>query len=585
MARRQCIRGGTLLLSGSLLAACLFSVQASAQDNSGLASQVLLTQPDLPSSYSPAGPLNTQFPDSCTGGNTLLASIGSTPGSTFGDGQSVYPVVNGIGSDAVVGDNTSESQAAFTIFSSQTFWNCLNAASDSQDNVTSNGQVSQLPDPGVGDQSSEVALSFTDTGSDGSSAGFSDDIVIIRVGQILGEVSFASSEADTTQAPDLQIPPELQTQLTNLFVSRMRTAEAQVRPPPSCTPALNAGQPRYVVLLADGIDSATESGSPYNPLEDTYCFPVKPVNDSLMGPPSSGTRMGTPPPLKSILDDYINGFSSNQDEYLTNVLGAEGAVIIPFSYGTPSASFSGNNLVIPGADRFQPGLLLPTIAANLMQGEISQIHKHWPKAQIEVIGHSEGGLVAETWWLNHGINSSEGVQNVFSLDSPINGVQDAFVCGVIATVLCQLGGVGQLLGDDWIGRWVDQPAVDQQIIAADNGRRPWYFPVGTEEDPVYRVPDDPANSLMSQLVFSGCSGFVVQTCNPANFDVSSSCLPSQAGDSWYDIGGHGLVMNCDSVVSLEACFLIGQDAPCPQGGSSAAAQLSEATRPKGPPRF
>ena len=50
MARRAGIRGGTLAMATSLaaLSAFLFPIQGSAQDNSGLASQVLLTQDDLP---------------------------------------------------------------------------------------------------------------------------------------------------------------------------------------------------------------------------------------------------------------------------------------------------------------------------------------------------------------------------------------------------------------------------------------------------------------------------------------------------------------------------------------------------------
>ena len=320
-------------------------------------------------------------------------------------------------------------------------------------------------------------------------------------------------------------------------------------------------EPAYVVLLADGIGSKTSGGS-YDPLQQSYCFPVASdlsADDSSLGP--DGTP--TPPPLKSILDDYLNGFwAGTQDQYLSNVLGGEGAVIVPFSYA--GANFAGSNLVVNAAGSNLPGNLLPDQAALVMEDEVAQIQEQWPDAQIEIIGHSEGGLVAETWWQDYGIGNPQGVQNVFSLDSPINGVQDAFLCGhsTDTASLCQLGGVSAQLGSVYSARWGDQQSIDQQINSLDTGQRPWYFAVGTYGDPVYEPADYPNQGMISQVVLTGCSGFLSNDCSPARMDVSSACLPSQSGQG-LGVGGHGLVMNCDNVISLEACFLVGQSGGCP----------------------
>ena len=231
MTLRTGIRGGAFAMAASLAALSdfLFPLQASAQDNSGLSSQVLLTQADLPSNYSPQGSLNTAaFPDTCTGGSALVASLATTsPGNQFID-ESAYPVVNGIGSDVVVGDNVSETEAAFKTFGTKAFLDCAftNAQPQTQSGL-SNTSTSQLPDPGVGDQSSEYAFSYTLAASGGSLDGVSGDILTVRVGQILGEVQF-TTVGDTAQPPGLQVPADLQTQLTALFVSRMRAAAAQI---------------------------------------------------------------------------------------------------------------------------------------------------------------------------------------------------------------------------------------------------------------------------------------------------------------------------------------------------------------------
>src|ERR1019366_2333952 len=111
--------------------------------NSGLATQVLITQADLPSSYSPVGQLLSGSVSGCTGGNALASTFDNAPGSNFND-PSQYPLVNGVGSGAFVGNNISETEAAFKVVGSQAFETCLYGLP--QNSITiSNLSVSQLP--------------------------------------------------------------------------------------------------------------------------------------------------------------------------------------------------------------------------------------------------------------------------------------------------------------------------------------------------------------------------------------------------------------------------------------------------------
>ena len=87
MALRKCIRGGALVVPSFLALLTSFVVpgQAFAQDNSGLATQVLLTQSDLPSSYVQSDTFNSPLPAACIGSNSLSndISVSRAPVSTI----------------------------------------------------------------------------------------------------------------------------------------------------------------------------------------------------------------------------------------------------------------------------------------------------------------------------------------------------------------------------------------------------------------------------------------------------------------------------------------------------------------------
>ncbi len=56
---------------------------------------------------------------------------------------------------------------------------------------------------------------------------------------------------------------------------------------------------------------------------------------------------------------------------------------------------------------------------GLLDAEISQIEAVWPKVPLVVMGHSQGGLIAASWWGSK--HTAVNNYHVFTLDSPING--------------------------------------------------------------------------------------------------------------------------------------------------------------------
>lgn len=350
--------------------------------------------------------------------------------------------------------------------------------------------------------------------------------------------------------------------------------------PPGCRPALRAnGTPKYVLILADGIGSETAGGS-YTPLDTTsppwgalstgYCFTTTENPDGYQYEDTGYSFM--PRPLQSIVQDYLKGADpSLEPRLLTNVLGAEGVVILPFSYKGAILSGPSNDpfLRVQHAGDSVPGDVLPQAEADVLNQEVLSVHSVWKNARIIIVGHSEGGLVAETWWYHTGRfmvrngTSSAGVAAVFSLDSPINGVGLGAACAPAAG-LCALGHVGPLLGLYYTGLWQLAETRDQEILKAEDGA---YIAVGTEGDPLYDAADI-GWGIRSQLLLAGTGCFsdlLTGTCDPEGLDFFSNCYPSQAANQhfWNDpVGGHGLVMDCANVINYIGCVFLGQNPGC-----------------------
>ena len=70
-----------------------------------------------------------------------------------------------------------------------------------------------------------------------------------------------------------------------------------------------------------------------------------------------------------------------------------------------------------------PGAVDPQAEADgYLLDLIQEINHVWPNARIQVIGHSEGGFVAEQLFEHQPLSALRNVTRIFSLDSPINGV-------------------------------------------------------------------------------------------------------------------------------------------------------------------
>ncbi len=198
-------------------------------------------------------------------------------------------------------------------------------------------------------------------------------------------------------------------------VSRVRLAAAVER----CSPSLLAdGEPRAVVILADGISSSVAAGS-YTPADvtgagwgqgDGYCVPYA-EQTSGPSPRAQVAAAGLPAPLRSLYADYAGGLLPHyrphalQSQLLTNVLARAGAALVPFSYRgatlhlpAPGSSLADAVLTVAASSSSDPGAIVPQTAAGTLEREIASIHNVWPATRILIVGHSEAGLVAEFWW-------------------------------------------------------------------------------------------------------------------------------------------------------------------------------------------
>jgi hypothetical protein len=166
-------------------------------------------------------------------------------------------------------------------------------------------------------------------------------------------------------------------------------------------------------------------------------------------------------------------------------------------------------------------------------------------------------LVAELWWENDRRLSAdhEGVTNVFSLDSPVNGVDH---CALASAVF------GSLVSDEFCLLWNNQTIHDAALINWDADQS--YTAVGTPNDPTYTSPVDEGN-LTVQVVYSCAdtsSGCVAQ---PPSFVSNSSQCDGKNG-KLYGTTGHDLVKACPDVVKLIVAAVLSARDNGPQTGGN-----------------
>ena len=133
--------------------------------------------------------------------------------------------------------------------------------------------------------------------------------------------------------------------------------------------------------------------------------------------------------------------------------------------------------------------------AQLLNTEISDISTMLPNAKIIVVGHSNGGLIAERWWWLYGQSTPRNVVHVFSLDFPINGVYDGTVClsnktsdAQTCNILGAILPVSNKLLTTYGELWRSQAGLDKVALSMDKANG-LYTPIVTLGDPLYDETD------------------------------------------------------------------------------------------------
>jgi hypothetical protein len=350
---------------------------------------------------------------------------------------------------------------------------------------------------------------------------------------------------------------------------------------------LQGSPPPYVVVLLDGVSESKprETFDPYKPtLDGTPSYCPESWNSS-SGVEAEADLARTPNGPWEFFNkwnfadpgsDNVKGSNStprelNSDatpthEFMLDAIAAEGAVILPYSYtqalltqspgSDPTFSFDSYS----NCDSTPPGS--PVFAAcsrrsidddvATLDKEIASIHTVWSTSDIIVLGHSQGGLVAFEWWLKFGPRAAPGsaaaaVGNVFTLDSPVNGVCYTPIC---------LGPTGYPQYNPAQLRY----ARDRRQLALDAAAGyPVHF-LGTSGDTVPIVaggaygPPGPQN-LQHDVMVTGskCVDQINNADCPPPADHISGCPIASNSPQWVKDDQHFIVKFCpDDVAYLNA---------------------------------
>ncbi|MEA5456009.1 hypothetical protein SPF06_14835 [Sinomonas sp. JGH33] len=277
----------------------------------------------------------------------------------------------------------------------------------------------------------------------------------------------------------------------------------------------------------------TPTGS-FDPTAQSYC--TSPDGKS---PPDNPQ-----PILQSLADEWLNwdcpvgiyapctwqdAATASYPNDLIDSLAHAGGYVLPFSYtgatmnGSPAhPKFTYTAYGIDDVANSDPRSAGPA----KLEAEVASINAIFPAVPIVVIGHSNGGLIAEQWWARY--RPPSAVADVFSLDSPLNGVSRA-------GPLCQLGlcgslGVGSATANAYVSLWEDSASDvgDAAILNLDSADHR-FTASGTYGDPLYDVGDavpgsPPHNGILSQLILD-------PHCLASEDTTSSSCAPTPGVDS------------------------------------------------------
>jgi len=319
--------------------------------------------------------------------------------------------------------------------------------------------------------------------------------------------------------------------------------------------------PTTVAILVSGINTDIASGT-FNPLDVfDYCTTLDGLNpnsaNSAYPAPLAGMNR-----IWNMEDDPQHSPGFGAGNRMIDTIASKGAIVLPFSYthATLTGPASAPIFRFEAFDAAKIARTFPDAAAATLNDEIRSVHGVWPDARIVVVGHSNGGLVSELWWILYGSKKSQGVVQVFSLDSPLNGI----LSDICTTFICGPAGVGKQLADTYNALWLNQATLDPRYVNLDE-KNNLFTPIGTVGDPVYDPPDFSINvfnknGLLSQLYFSepSCakSGFDLASsaCSLVGKDFLDPCGPlDDGGPPLFGVPGslwlHSVVKNCPGVIA------------------------------------
>ncbi len=321
---------------------------------------------------------------------------------------------------------------------------------------------SAIPDNG------QVTLSWSTPGTNGTSPLLRYDI----------SVTASNTSGSTSPGPPnvVSVPAsQTSTTISNLAEDCYTTYEFSVsavsavgssRPSPSKGPYLTSGwppakAPQVAVILLDGAPSA-EGGGSFYPLHVSspasgigtvfnYC-PATTHNTKNSYPAglqdsvwrwsefsTSTASLGSTTSGNACLDTNVPS-----DCLTASLAGKDRAVLLPFSYTSATLNHTS------AGDEFQmqsyggcdsaggigcpSGSAVPDTQRQTLDTEITSIHKAWPSTRIALVGHSYGGMLAEQWWqlFRPTYGDHDGVVDVYSLDSPINGIRNSLTAVIFS---------------------------------------------------------------------------------------------------------------------------------------------------------
>ena len=323
--------------------------------------------------------------------------------------------------------------------------------------------------------------------------------------------------------------------------------------------------PTSVAILVQGLGSSLMPDAAhvgYDPLNYSYCGLSDAFNGKIPAydvPAVAMQPAGTFDPT----DPAFNNHLANPN--LTDLLALNGAVLLPFSYRGAFMMGSPGDLPAFYSTSYassEPAQTLRDAAADQLWAEVNSVHHLWPNTSIEIIGHSNGGLVAETFWEEHSnVVTADSVKRIFAVDSPINGVNDPG--GGYNAIFDVAGGgapftSGPLL-DEYHQLWTNRQTRDTQLITMDQNMNDVFVPIGTYMDQLYNAADstvltpgsgaDRWHGIDSQVL---CTTFTInQDCaSVAPPDVFVSGNPPIGSVLAHNIPSHAWAFTQQPVVNL-----------------------------------